>query len=38
MDCLRFVMCPLLVPVFKGFFAAEINSANEAKKVGNTPY
>jgi len=37
LDCLRFVMCPLLAPVFQGFFfAAAINSANEANKIGDT--
>jgi hypothetical protein len=32
-DRLRFVMCPILVPVFQGFFAAAINSTNEANKA-----
>jgi hypothetical protein len=36
-DCLRFVVGPLLAPVFQGFFFAEaINSTNEANKVGST--
>jgi len=39
-DCLRFVMCPLLAPVFQGFFffffAVAINSTNEANKAGGT--
>jgi hypothetical protein len=39
-DCLRFVMCPLLGPVLIGFFyfifAPTINSTNEANKVGRT--
>jgi hypothetical protein len=34
---LRFVMCQLLAPVFQGFFfAADINSTNEANKEGGT--
>ncbi len=35
-DCLRFVMCPLLALDFQGFlfFAAAINSTNEANKAG----
>ncbi len=38
-DCLRFVMCPLPVPVFQGFFfAAAINSMNETNKAGGMPY
>jgi hypothetical protein len=36
-DCLRFVMCPQLAPVLIGFFfAAAINSTNEANKAGDT--
>jgi hypothetical protein len=39
-DCLRFVMCQLLVAVlialFSSFFAAVINSTNEANKAGGT--
>jgi len=35
-DYLRLVMCPLLTPVFQGFFfAAAINSTNEANKSGS---
>jgi hypothetical protein len=35
-DCLRFVMCSLLAPVFIGFsFAAAVNSTNEANKAGS---
>ncbi len=34
-DCLRLVMCPLLVLVFQGFFDAAINSANETSKAGS---
>jgi hypothetical protein len=37
-DRLRFVSCPLLVPVFQGLFfcfAAAINSTNEANKAGS---
>ncbi len=36
-DCLRFVMCLLLAPVFQGFFsfAATIYSTNEANKAGS---
>jgi len=34
-DCLRFVMCPLLVPIFKGIFVAvAINSTNKANVAG----
>jgi len=34
-DSLRFVMCPLLVPVFQRFFfAVAINSTNESNKAG----
>ncbi len=34
-DCLRFVMCPLLAPVFQGFFfAVAINNTNEANRAG----
>ncbi len=37
LDCLRFVMCPLIAPVFQGFFlAAAINSTNEANKADGT--
>ncbi len=32
-DCLRFVMCPLLALGFQGFFYVAVNSTNEA---GNT--
>jgi hypothetical protein len=36
-DCLRFVMCPLLAPGFQGFFFdAVVNSTNEANKAGRT--
>ncbi len=38
-DCLRFVMCPLLVLVFQdsfSFFAVAINSTNVANKAGST--
>ncbi len=36
-DCLRFVMCPLLAPHFKAFFlAATINSTNETSKADST--
>jgi hypothetical protein len=39
-DCLRFVMCQLLVPGFQGFFFsffdAAVNSTNEANKAGGT--
>jgi hypothetical protein len=39
-DCLRFLMCPLLVLVLIGFFsscfAVAINSNNEANKAGGT--
>ncbi len=39
-DCLRFVMCPLLVPVLMGLFSflfdAAVNSTNEANKAGGT--
>ncbi len=37
-DCLRFVMCPLLAPVFQAssFFAVAINSTNVANKAGST--
>ncbi len=32
-DCLRFVMCPLLAPVFQGFFlVATMHSANETNR------
>jgi hypothetical protein len=35
-DCIRFVMCPLLAPYFKPFFlAVAINSTNEANKAGS---
>jgi hypothetical protein len=39
-DSIRFVMCPLLAPIFQGFFffAAAINSTNEANKAGGTPH
>ncbi len=33
MDCLRFVMCPPLVP---HFFAAATNGTNEINKAGTT--
>ncbi len=36
-DCLRFVMCPLLAPGFQGFFSffdVAVNSTNEANKAG----
>ncbi len=37
-DCLSFVMCPLLVPVligvFSSFFAVAVDSTNEANKAG----
>ncbi len=33
-DCLKFVMCPQVAPIFQGFFAAAINSTNEANKAG----
>jgi hypothetical protein len=34
-DCLRFVILPLLAPGFQGFFFdAAINSTNEANKAG----
>jgi hypothetical protein len=29
--CLRFVMCPLLAPVFQGFFVVAINGTNETQ-------
>ncbi len=36
-DCLKFVVCPLLAPILIGFFFAEaINSTNEANKAGGT--
>jgi len=36
-DCLSFVMCPLLAPSeLASFFAAAINSTNEANKAGGT--
>jgi hypothetical protein len=40
-DCLRFVMCLLLAPVFQGFFffsffAVAINSTDEANKAGSS--
>ncbi len=40
-DCLRFIMCPILAPVLIGFFsvfffAAAINSVNESNKAGST--
>jgi hypothetical protein len=36
-DCLRFVMCPLLAPVFQGFFfVVAINSTNVANKASGT--
>ncbi len=38
-DCLSFVVCPLLVPHLPRhfpFFAAAINSTNEANKAGDT--
>jgi hypothetical protein len=32
-------MCPLLAPVFQGFFFdAAINSTNETNKAGGTPH
>jgi hypothetical protein len=38
-DCLRFVMCLLLVPVLKGFFsfffAVAVYSTNKANKAGS---
>jgi len=35
-DCLRFVMCPLLARVCQGFFfAVAINSTNEANKASS---
>ncbi len=41
-DCLRFLMCPLLGLIFQGFFfyfiAAVINSSNEANKEAGTFY
>ncbi len=37
-ECLRFIMCPLLVLGFQGFFFsffdAAINSTNEVNKAG----
>ncbi len=34
LDCLRFVLCPLLAPDFQGFFfVVAINSTNEANKA-----
>ncbi len=34
-DCLRFIMCPLLTLVFRGFFfVAAMNSTNETNKAG----
>ncbi len=35
-DSLRFVMCPLLTMVLQAFFAAAINSTNEANMAGGT--
>jgi hypothetical protein len=39
-DCLSFVVCPLLAPLIIGFFsfffAAAIYSTNEANKAGST--
>ncbi len=38
-DCLSFVMCPLLAPlviVFFSFFVAVVYSTNEANKAGGT--
>jgi hypothetical protein len=35
-DCLRFVMCPPLGRSSKAFFAAAINSTNEANQAGST--
>jgi hypothetical protein len=39
-DCLRFVVCPLLAQLITGFFssfsAAAIHSTNEANKAGRT--
>ncbi len=41
-DCLKFVMCPLLMPGFQGFFFslfdAAVNNTNEANKTGGTCY
>jgi hypothetical protein len=39
-DCLRFVMYPLLALGFQGlsFFDVAINSTNEANKAGGTHY
>ncbi len=35
-ECLSFVMCPLLAPVFPAFFFyAAINSTNETNKEGS---
>jgi hypothetical protein len=33
-DCLSFVMCPLLAQLKIGFFAAAVYSTNEANKAG----
>jgi len=39
-DCLSFVMCPLLeqpiIAFFSSFFAVDIYSTNEANKAGGT--
>jgi hypothetical protein len=39
-DCLSFVMCPLLaqpiIAIFSSFFAAAVYSTNEANKAGGT--
>ncbi len=34
-DCLRFVMCPLLVQAVQGYFSAAINSTIGANKAGS---
>jgi hypothetical protein len=35
-DCLSFVMCPLLAQLIIGFFSLVVNSTNEANKAGGT--
>jgi hypothetical protein len=41
-DCLRFVMCPILGPVLIGFFyfifAVAVNSTIEVNKAGSMPH
>jgi hypothetical protein len=35
-DCLRFVLCPLLAPPIPRLFAAAINSTSKINKAGST--